>query len=145
MPRSRHSPKSARIGRDAVTRIGQACRQAVAGKLAVRQLARWVDGFGVGETEFRLMWTLFPVEESPSPMPRCDQAELAERLAVSAAQVSCVVERLRGSQLLERDAAEGDRRRQVWRLTAAGLALVRKIVAAVDALPATGESGREAA
>ena len=128
----------------AVTRIEAACRQAVAGKLAVRELARWVDGFGVSETEFRLLWQLFLAAESPSYRPGAlfDQAELAVRLAVSPAQVSGVVERLRSLALLERDAQPGDRRRQLWRLAPAGRTLVLAVVAAVDT-PASCRPGRK--
>ena len=38
--------------------VGRTCEQAVAGKLAVRQLAAWARPFGVAETEFRLLWLL---------------------------------------------------------------------------------------
>ncbi len=142
MPSSRKPSRRRPAGEGAVSRIETACRQAVAGKLAVRQLACWVDGLGVNETEFRLLWLLSFVAESPARRPEAefDQAELAVRLAVSAAQVSGVVERLRAAGFVERGADTGDRRRQLWQLAPAGRALVTSVIAAVDALPAPGAS-----
>lgn len=128
---------------DVVSRIDDACRQAVAGKLAVRQLARWAEGFGLGETDFRLLWTLFADGDCGAAAP--DQAELAARLAVSAAQVSGGVERLRVRQLIEPGASPGDRRRQVWRLAGPGRLLVAEIIAAIEAAPRAGASAGEAA
>jgi DNA-binding MarR family transcriptional regulator len=124
-------------GKRAVTRIETACRQAVAGKLAVRRLARWVEGFGVSEIEFRFLWLLFLEAESDAQRLEVlfDQAALAECLAVSPARVSAAVERLRAAGLVERAAARGDRRRQCWRLAERGRALVSSVIAAVEALP----------
>lgn len=139
-------------------RIEAACRSAVSGKLALRDLARWVERFGVSETEFRLLWALhldcesMPMDESPRQRPRAAlaQTELARRLAASAAQVSAVVERIRALGLVEHDAQPGDRRRQLWRLAPAGRVLVLAIIDAVEALPQHGASpsvgaGRDAA
>jgi DNA-binding MarR family transcriptional regulator len=154
MPRSpqpaRRSAASRSARRDARSRIADACRRAVRGKLAVRDLALWVDGFGVSETEFRLLWLLFnEADGAPAPprtVPReFDQAELAARLAVSAAQVSASVERLHREARLERVSQVADRRRQLWRLSPSGRSLVLKVVAAVDALPPVGDAGMEAA
>jgi DNA-binding MarR family transcriptional regulator len=145
MARSGHAAKRAGSREGAVRRITKACRRAIAGKLASRQLAAWVDGFAVGETEFRLLWELY-TSQGTEAAPTFDQAELADRLAVSAAQVSGVVERLRRSQLIARPAVDGDRRRQFWQLTPAGKALVQQIIAAVNAGSANGDAaGKEAA
>ena len=154
MPRShepaRRPPASRAARRNARSRIADACRRAVSGKLAVRDLAQWVDGFGVSETEFRLLWLLF-TEADGAPAPsrttplEFDQAELAARLAVSAAQVSASVERLHRAAQLERVSQDADRRRQLWRLSPSGRSLVLKVVAAVDALPPVGDAGKEAA
>jgi DNA-binding MarR family transcriptional regulator len=126
-----------------------ACRLAVAGKLAARDLTAWVAGFDVSETEFRLLWLLSSAMhadcKAPAPAPAVDQAELASRLAVSAAQVSGVVERLRHAGLIEHGAGSGDRRRQFWQLAEAGRELVREIVAAVESLPTADHVGKEAA
>jgi DNA-binding MarR family transcriptional regulator len=142
--RSGHTAKRAGGRESAVRRITQTCRHAVAGKLASRQLAAWVDGFPVGESEFRLLWELHTAC-ADAGMASFDQAELADRLAVSAAQVSGMVERLRRSQLIARPAVDGDRRRQYWRLTAAGDELVQRIIAAVDASHSADDAGKEAA
>jgi DNA-binding MarR family transcriptional regulator len=138
---------SSRSARDARGRIDSACRQAVAGKLALRELARWVDGSGVSETEFRLLWLLFASDEQTRRCARSplDQCELAKQLAVSPAQVSGVVERLRTLVLVERVTCQGDRRRQCWQLTTAGRALILKIVAAVDAFSQVSLAGKGAA
>lgn len=129
-----------------MTRIETACRLAVAGKLAARDLTAWVTGFDVSETEFRLLWLLSHASsaDAKAPMPSVDQAELATRLAVSAAQVSGVVERLRHAALIEHAAGSGDRRRQFWQLAESGRDLVQAIIASVEALPA-GRTGKEAA
>ena len=57
------------------------------------------------------------------------QKELAARLAASPAQVSGLVERLRRRGLLEGHRPDGDRRRQLWRLTSTGRARLREILA----------------
>jgi DNA-binding MarR family transcriptional regulator len=91
-----------------------------------------------------LLWELFTAHED-STAATFDQAALADRLAVSAAQVSGVVERLRRSQLIARPAVDGDRRRQFWQVTAAGDELVQRIIAAVDASHMSGDAEKEAA
>lgn len=110
-------------------RIDRACRLAVAGKLALREIAAWVDGAGVSDTEFRLLWLLAQQLGDDSPSPALDQSALAERLAVSAAQVSAVIERLRCRELIALVPSETDRRRQLWRLAPAGQSLVRAVTA----------------
>jgi DNA-binding MarR family transcriptional regulator len=114
-------------------RIDAACRLAVAGKLALRDIATWTRGFRVSETEFRLLWLLFQHEHRGSaPQPVLDQGELAAGLAISPAQVSGLVERLQASALIDRVASGFDRRRQLWRLAAAGETLVLDVVANVE-------------
>jgi DNA-binding MarR family transcriptional regulator len=118
----------------AVQRIDAACRQAVAGKLALRDLAAWLRGHGATEGEFRLLWLLYHGEGHGACRRRAfDQARLAEQLVVSPAQVSGMVERLRSAALIDRVRDGADRRRQLWRLAAAGDALVRAVVASVEA------------
>ena len=116
--------------------IETACRQTVAGKLAVRRLAAWTRPVAVSEMEFRLLWMLCQPEWIGGDRRERDQAELAELLAVSAAQVSAVVERLRQKELIEPLHDGADRRRQLWRVTQAGLAKVDSVVAQL----ASGES-----
>lgn len=114
-------------------RIEAACRSAAEGKLAARTIAAWLDGLDISEPEFRLLWLLAGAVDPSLTAASLDQAELAERLVVSPAQVSGAVERLRHMGLLERAANQGDRRRQLWRITAAGDALLRRIVNQVAA------------
>lgn len=57
------------------------------------------------------------------------QQELAAAMAVSAAQVSVLVEQLRRQGLLQGRRAQNDRRRQLWRLTPAGRARLQDVLA----------------
>ena len=114
-------------GLTAAERVDAACRLAITGKLACRDIAAWLRGSQINEPEFRLLWLLAgsgngAVEYS------LDQADLAERLVVSPAQVSGAVERLRNLGLLERVQHERDRRRQVWRVTDAASEVLSQIV-----------------
>jgi DNA-binding MarR family transcriptional regulator len=127
-------------------RIDDACRRAVLGKLAVRDIAGWVAAFAISESEFRILWRLHTSESAERPTRRAedlDQAALAAHLAVSPAQVSAVVDRLRQANHIAAAPAD-DRRRQVWRLTPAGQDLLHRIVAAVAAAPIVG-GAKEAA
>ena len=49
-----------------------------------------------------------------------DQTTLAKRLAFSPAQVSATVEKLRARGWISQQAADGDRRRNLWHLSAEG-------------------------
>jgi len=49
-----------------------------------------------------------------------DQTTLARRLAYSTAQVSATVEKLRARGWISQQASGGDRRRNLWRLSADG-------------------------
>jgi DNA-binding MarR family transcriptional regulator len=123
--------------------------------MAARELGCWVSGVGVSETEFRLLWLLFhgikASDVQTNEPPAFDQADLSNRLAISAAQVSSVVESLRQRLLIDRDAAGADRRRQRWRLAPTGRDLVLAVIAAVaKATPAAAPThadrdGKEAA
>ncbi len=115
------------------------------GRLALRDIAAWVAAFGLSEIEFRLLWQLSTTANANEADAELDQAALATRLAVSPAQVSAVVDRLRGAGRVIGVVPVGDRRRQLWLLTPTGRELVERVVAAVDALPPTGPTGREAA
>jgi DNA-binding MarR family transcriptional regulator len=112
----------------AAKRIEAACQQATAGKLAMRELADWTRPFGLSEMEFRLLWLLSQPEWIGGDACERDQVELAERLAVSAAQVSSVVERLRAQGFIEPVRDGADRRRQLWRIAPAGAARVGEVV-----------------
>lgn len=120
-------------GWPSVERINAACRSAAEGKLAARRIAAWLGGSGINEPEFRLLWLLAgaaSVDVSAAPL---DQADLAEQLIVSPAQVSGAVERLRNLGLVERIQHERDRRRQLWRVTEAGGALLQQVIDRVHA------------
>jgi DNA-binding MarR family transcriptional regulator len=132
MPKSSKSPRAPRQSPpDAATRrIDQICRRVADGRLAARELAAWVAGAGVSEAEFRLLWVLFHGDLS------LNQAELASRLGVSPAQVSGAVERLHSAGHIDGGCDAADRRRQLWRLTAGGRALIHAVLAHVAAAAA---------
>ena len=83
-------------------------------------LARHAERCQLSEPAFLLLWAC-------RQAPRCGvaQNQLAARLAVSAAQISGLVEKLRLGGLLEGRRAQTDRRRQLWRLTPAGEATLQ--------------------
>lgn len=92
-------------------------------------IAESVRPAGLSETEFRLLWLCRQSD------PRgVNQTELRERLAVSPAQVSALVEQLRRKQLLLGQRSPSDRRRQCWRVTSEGRALVASLAAQLNPL-----------
>jgi DNA-binding MarR family transcriptional regulator len=123
-----------------VERINAACRLAAEGKLAARRIAVWLSGSAINEPEFRLLWLLAGAARSDASAAALDQADLAEQLVVSPAQVSGAVERLRNLGLVERLQHQRDRRRQLWRVTEAGDALLRQIVNRICASPSHQEA-----
>jgi DNA-binding MarR family transcriptional regulator len=146
MPKFTNSATAARGRLDAVHRIDEACRRAVLGKLAVRDVAGWVAEHGISETEFRVLWRLLTGEDAAGHQghtKELDQTDLAAELAVSPAQVSAVVDRLRQANRIAA-APTADRRRQMWRLTPAGRDLLHTIVMAVASAPAA-QRDKEAA
>jgi DNA-binding MarR family transcriptional regulator len=118
-------------GAASIARIDAACRCTAAGKLAARDIAAWLRGFQVTEPEFRLLWLLSQSGDRRPGNAAFNQAELAELLVVSPAQVSGAVERLRSLEMLERTTDQRDRRRQHWRLTHGGRQLLSAVVASV--------------
>lgn len=89
-------------------------------------LAEQTEAAGLNESQLSLLWaTLSATSEGMS------QTELAQRLMVSPALVSGLVEQLRRKRLLSGQRDKADRRRQVWRVTTAGRALVQRILDAV--------------
>ena len=113
--------------------IDATCRLAIAGKLALRDIACWIREQPVNETEFRLLWLLFQHERRDSSRRTAlDQGELAAGLALSPAQISGLVERLQACALISHVTHGFDRRRQLWRLAPAGEALVLEVVASVQ-------------
>jgi DNA-binding MarR family transcriptional regulator len=121
------------LAADAGEVIDATCRLAIAGKLAIRDIAGWIRGRPINETEFRLLWLLFQHERrNSSPRTALDQGELAAGLALSPAQISGLVERLQAGAMISHVAHGFDRRRQFWRLAQAGEALVQEVVASVQ-------------
>ena len=78
---------------------------------------------GLSEPELAVLWAC-----DGSPTGGLGQNELAEKLAVSPAHVSAMVERLGRAKLLCGRAAADDRRRRLWEPTPAGMILLRFVV-----------------
>ena len=107
--------------------LDDACSRIASGRAAAWDLTALVERFGLKEIEFRLLWALLTGDT------QLDQTRMAKFLGCSPAQVSGVVERQRSRGNISGQAATGDRRRQVWRITPQGRALLEKIVAAKTA------------
>lgn len=116
-----------------------ACRQVAAGRKVSRQIAALVRRFALSEAEFRLLWQLHRHlatwwnQAGPShpskKRPALDQTSLQTELALSAAQISSLVERMRAQGWIVREVDPGDRRRQWWILTEQGRGLMQKVLA----------------
>ena len=115
-----------------------ACEQIASGRSASRQIAAMVRHVGLSETEFRLLRKLhrYPAPRYRSGLshpsknrPALDQTSLRTELGLSAAQISMLVERMRIRGWIAREIAPEDRRRQWWRLTEEGRALLEKALA----------------
>jgi MarR family 2-MHQ and catechol resistance regulon transcriptional repressor len=98
-------------------------RIVVCAKVVRADLALETPGLRIGAAEFSLLWVC-----REAPAGGIGQKELAETLAVSAAQVSGLVERLRRQGLIEGSRAASDRRRQLWRLTPEGHRLLHHVL-----------------
>jgi DNA-binding MarR family transcriptional regulator len=85
-------------------------------------LACHTDPWHLSVPQFSVLWACRASDAAVS------QNDLAADLAVSAAHVSGLVEQLREKNLLESHRAAADRRRQFWRLTPTGAALLNSIV-----------------
>ncbi len=107
--------------------LDDTCSRIASGRSAAWDLTALVERFGLKEIEFRLLWALLTGDT------QLDQTRMAEFLGCSPARVSGVVERQRSRGNIAGHAASGDRRRQVWRITPQGRALLEKIVAAKTA------------
>lgn len=99
----------------AVRHVENLCDAAADGRRAARALSQWCERIDLGEPEFQVLWCL-------REGMRCglDQTTLVRRLAISAAQVSATVERLRSRGWIQQQAAPGDRRRNLWYLSPLG-------------------------
>lgn len=99
-------------------RLDQLVRRALADALSQAQLS---------ENEFLVLAAYEAHENPPS------QRELADRLAVSPAQISAIVERLRQRTWIDSQRDPHDRRRQQWSLTEAGVQVVHAAGEAITA------------
>jgi len=124
----------------AAEQIESICRTIAAGRQASKQLATFLQSFGLSEAEFRLLWLLRAAEET-LPEKNCltesgrnqpDQKQLALLLGLSPAQVSALVERLQTKKLILGSPTPEDRRRQLWRLNTRGLQLIGGITDQVE-------------
>ncbi|MCH7751055.1 MAG: winged helix-turn-helix transcriptional regulator [Planctomycetes bacterium] len=102
--------------------LDDACSRIASGRAAAWDLTALVERFGLKEIEFRLLWALLTGDT------QLDQTQMAKFLGCSPAQVSGIVERQRSRGNILGQAAGGDRRRQVWRITPQGRALLEKII-----------------
>ncbi len=89
-----------------------------------RQIERHVQAADLGDVSFRLLWHVRRESEDAG----ISQKELADRLQVSPAQTSSLVESLGRRGWIEAHRPSSDRRRQHWRLTAAGTKLLQAVM-----------------
>jgi DNA-binding MarR family transcriptional regulator len=99
------------------------------GRRAARALGRWCERFQLSEPEFQVLWCL-----RDKAGGGFDQTTLAKRLAYSTAQVSATVEKLRARGWILQQAADGDRRRNLWHLSAAGSGVIVEMLHAAHEL-----------
>ncbi len=125
---SRRSAGSTTV--DAVVRhLERTCHSVIDGRRAARALTDWARQFALSEPEFQLLWCLRLLVGGGF-----DQTTLASRLALSPAQVSTSVERLRTQGWIAQNQVAGDRRRNLWQLTPQGLSLLAGMLAVADPL-----------
>jgi DNA-binding MarR family transcriptional regulator len=97
-------------------------------RLVRHELTRALAVHGVGESQFSILWICQQASSAG-----ISQSDIACRLAISTAHVSGLVEQLRRSGWLDGHRDTADRRRQVWRTTAAGENFVAALVASLAA------------
>ncbi len=102
--------------------LDDACSRIASGRAAAWDLTALVEQFGLKEIDFRLLWALLTGDT------QLDQTRMAKFLGCSPAQVSGIVECQRSRGNISGQVAGGDRRRQVWRITPQGRALLEKII-----------------
>jgi DNA-binding MarR family transcriptional regulator len=112
-----------------IHRLRTTCRTAADGRRATRALADWAQHFELGEPDFQVLWCL-----RGSGACGLDQISLAKLLACSPAQVSATVERLRARGCISQRQSPGDRRRNLWQLTASGSQLIDHMLNAAGCL-----------
>jgi DNA-binding MarR family transcriptional regulator len=107
--------------------IGIAERISFCAKLLRDEFRDCLRPWELSEAQFSVLWAC-----SAAPPSGTGQSELAASLAVSPAQISLVVEQLRRKRLLTGRRDENDRRRQVWRVSAAGHAVIGAVAAGLS-------------
>jgi DNA-binding MarR family transcriptional regulator len=135
---------------ETVAHVDCTCSIAIGGRRAARVVSEWAKRFGLTEAEFQLLWRLRSAPESG-----LDQTSLAGSLAFSPAQISASVERLRAGGHICATGSAADRRRHLWRLSAAGRELLDQLLLAAklwltqsgnkSTIDLSGSGGREAA
>lgn len=108
--------------------VGLTEQISLCGRLLRSHLAEQTEKAGLSESQLSLLWACLSASSEG-----LSQNELAQRLVVSPALVSGLVEQLRRKRLLTGQRDKADRRRQVWRVTASGRTLVQEILGAVAA------------
>jgi DNA-binding MarR family transcriptional regulator len=116
---------------DAGGEVARACHVAADGRRAARALGQWCRRFEITEPEFQVLWCL-----RNEVSGGFDQTTLARWLAYSPAQVSSTVERLRARGWIVQHAIDGDRRRNLWHVTASGGSLIAEMLRAASELHA---------
>jgi DNA-binding MarR family transcriptional regulator len=114
---------------DAGHDVGRACHIAADGRRAARALGQWCRRFEIAEPEFQVLWCLRDTASGG-----VDQTMLARRLAYSPAQVSSTVERLRERGWIAQQSVDGDRRRNLWHLSAIGGGVLAEMLLAAPEL-----------
>ncbi len=122
----------------AAEQIDAACQMVATGRIVANQLAAHAKSFDLSETEFRLLWLLRTIcnQQPASQPPKLpNQKAMCERLGLSPAQISAVVERLRKESLIVGQASPADRRQNVWQLTSSGQTLLEAVVTKLASQP----------
>ena len=92
-------------------------------------MARWCKQYGLSEPEFQVLWQLHILNGGGT-----DQSTLAKGLALSPAQVSATVERLRAEGWTAQQPMPRDRRRRFWQLSAEGRTVLQQMLAGTGEL-----------
>ncbi len=124
----------------AVRHVGDLCDAAADGRRASRALSQWCERIDLGEPEFQVLWCL-----REGMLCGLDQTTLVRRLAISPAQVSATVERLRTRGWIQQQSAPNDRRRNLWYLAPLGNDVLGMLLESAHELRPDPPSGGERA
>jgi DNA-binding MarR family transcriptional regulator len=98
-----------------------------------RRLSEVASGIDLSDAELLVLWLCHGGGQV--------QVDLAATLGISPAQMSGLVERLRARELVAMHRSATDRRRQVWRTTAAGETLLKQAAGHLGALADAVDGG----